>query len=131
MSALSPPPPLLSMRTQHKFRKVRCFLHQKVRTSASEGPPLVRTGKPPGCGRLYGQPLPADKLSRYITVTGLVAKSASQSELGLMLSLMGVRTEEAAFAFAGFKDHSSRWSKAFWTEWIAFNGSGEEDQMAR
>jgi len=31
-----------SVRTHHKFRKIRSFLHQKVRTSASEEPPLVR-----------------------------------------------------------------------------------------
>jgi len=46
---------------------------------------------------------------------------ASQSELGLMRSLMGVRTEEATFTFSGvdrerhFRDHFSRWSRAFWT----------------
>jgi len=34
----------LSVRTHHKFRKIRCFLHQKLRTSTSEDPPtfLVR-----------------------------------------------------------------------------------------
>jgi len=37
------PPSHLSVRTHYKFRKIRSFLHQKVRTSASEEPlPLVR-----------------------------------------------------------------------------------------
>jgi len=54
------PPTPLSVRTHHKFRKIRVFLHQKVRTSASEEPPPpcpknVRTGQTPSpsdCGRL-------------------------------------------------------------------------------
>jgi len=32
----------MSVRTQHKFRKIRTFLHQKVRTSVFEEPPLFR-----------------------------------------------------------------------------------------
>jgi len=38
MSALAQPPPTLSVRTHHKFRKIRCLLNQKVRTSTSEEP---------------------------------------------------------------------------------------------
>jgi len=48
------PFPPLSVRTRHKFRKIRSFLRQKVRTSASEEPlcRLVRTGQVPlECGR--------------------------------------------------------------------------------
>jgi len=56
-----PPPPPLSMRTHHKFQKIRSFLRQKVRTSASEEtllPPLSEkcphwtNSPPPDCGRL-------------------------------------------------------------------------------
>jgi len=56
MSALAQPP--LTVRTHHKFRKIRSFLHQKVRTSASEDPlppcpQNVHTRhNSPGCGRL-------------------------------------------------------------------------------
>jgi len=46
-------------RPHHKFRKILGLLHQKVRTSASEEPPLVRKMSalnklplPPDCGRL-------------------------------------------------------------------------------
>jgi len=52
-------PSLLSVRTHRKFQRIRCVLHQKVRTSASEEPPCphnVRTGKPPllpDSGRLF------------------------------------------------------------------------------
>jgi len=38
MSALAQPPPSLSVRIHHKFRKIRSVLHQKVRTFASEEP---------------------------------------------------------------------------------------------
>jgi len=40
MSALAQPSPPLSVRTQHKFRKLKNFLHQKVWTSAFEEPPF-------------------------------------------------------------------------------------------
>jgi len=56
MSALAQPS--LSVWTHHKFRKFRSFLHQKVRTSASEELPCsqnVGTGQTPlyrDCGRL-------------------------------------------------------------------------------
>jgi len=44
MSALAKPPPPLFVRTHRKFWKIRCFLHQKGRTSSSESPH--------DCGRL-------------------------------------------------------------------------------
>jgi len=51
------------VQTHHKFRKIQSFLHQKVRTSASEEPPLVRKmstlENPTNCGRLMGQSLTA------------------------------------------------------------------------
>jgi len=65
-------------------------------------------------------------------------RGASQNELGLMQSLMEVRTEVKQHLHLveltgrrHFRDHSSRWSRAFWTVWAAFSRSGEEDQMAR
>jgi len=39
------PPPPLSVRTCHKFQKIRKFLHQKVWTFASEELSFVRTGQ--------------------------------------------------------------------------------------
>jgi len=39
-------PYLLSVRIQHKFQKIRSFLLQKVRTSASEGPSSSALDKP-------------------------------------------------------------------------------------
>jgi len=45
MSILAQPP--LSVRTKHKFRKIRSFLRQKVRTFASEETPLSALDKPP------------------------------------------------------------------------------------
>jgi len=39
-SSLAQPSPSLSVRTHHKFRKIRSVLYQKVRTSASEKNPL-------------------------------------------------------------------------------------------
>jgi len=62
---------------------------------------------------------------------------ASQSELGLVQSLMGAVLKKQYTHLAElterrhFRDHFSRWSWAFWTVWAAFSGSGEEDQMAR
>jgi len=38
--------PSLSVRTHHKFRNIESFLHQKVRTSASEEPPSLTCGRP-------------------------------------------------------------------------------------
>jgi len=52
MSALAQAPPSLPVRTHHKFRNIRSFLHQKVRTSASKDPPLSAMDNPPECGRL-------------------------------------------------------------------------------
>jgi len=43
MSALAQQPPPLSVRTHHKFRRIRSFLHQKVWTSASEESPSPLT----------------------------------------------------------------------------------------
>jgi len=62
MSALAQPSYPLSVRTHHRFRKIRSFLHQKVRTSASEEPlfPHVRTGQSPyilSADVFYGQSL--------------------------------------------------------------------------
>jgi len=56
------PLPSLSVQTRYKFWKIRSFLHQNVRTSASEKPfsPPVRTGQMPlplTADFLYGQPL--------------------------------------------------------------------------
>jgi len=59
ISALAQPPPALSVRAHHKFRKIRGLLHQKVRTSASEEHPSPLSAKcphwtnplPPDCGR--------------------------------------------------------------------------------
>jgi len=54
----------LSVRTHHKFQKIRIFLHQKVRTSASEDSPCpqnVCTGQIPfplSAGVLYEPPTP-------------------------------------------------------------------------
>jgi len=46
-------PSPLAMQTHHKFRKIRSFLLQKVRTSASEESPLSALDKlPPLCRRL-------------------------------------------------------------------------------
>jgi len=52
-----------------------------------------------------------------------------KSKLELMRILMGVRAEETAFTSElterrHFRDHSSRWLKAFWTVRASFNGSG-------
>jgi len=50
---------------------------------------------------------------------------------------VGVHAEEAAFTFCWvnwemlFQGHSSRWLRAFWTVCADFDGSGEEDQIAR
>jgi len=55
LSALAQPPSApLSVRTHHKFQKIRSILHQKVRTSASEEPP----GQTPLTADVfYGRPL--------------------------------------------------------------------------
>jgi len=47
--------------------------------------------------------------------------------------LIRVCTEEATFKFSGV-DWEAPFQGPFfkvWTEWVAFSGSGEEDQMAR
>jgi len=50
------------VRTYYKFRKIRSFLHQKVRTSVSEGPPLSNL---PALTAdvFYGQPLTLHSLN--------------------------------------------------------------------
>jgi len=60
---LTPLPPCPCSETYHKFPKIRCFLHENVRTSATEKPPpLVRKvsalDKPPlTADGFNGQPL--------------------------------------------------------------------------
>jgi len=55
----------------------------------------------------------------------------------MMRSLMVVRTEEATFTFSGvdweapFQGPFFKGIEGLRTEWAAFSGSGEEDQMAR
>jgi len=63
MSALAQPslPTPLSVRTHQNFRKIRKFLRQKVRTFASEDPPVCKMSaldKPlPTADVFYGRPL--------------------------------------------------------------------------
>jgi len=74
-----------------------------------------------------------EKLGNGVECTG----SASQSELWLMRSLMGVRTEEALFTFSGVDWEAPFQRLVFMVivgllaEWAAFSGSGEEDQMVK
>jgi len=85
--ATPPPPPPLSVQTHHKFRKIRCFLLQKVRTSASEEPlPLscpknVRTGQTPLTADVfYGRPRMTPDYTEFIDSFSCLTPVANRVE---------------------------------------------------
>jgi len=75
----SPTLPFLSVQTLYKFRKVRSFLHHKVRTSASEEPLVRKMSALDNPLTAYGQPLnltfgTGTKFTILITLTKILSE---------------------------------------------------------
>jgi len=107
---MTQPPPPLSLRTHHKYRKIRGFLLQKVRTSASEESPPpcpknVRTDTslpPPDCGKSRNQEIKSTKMVQFYSKdSSTVVFSWQKDKKGRNKLLAGkIKT----FSFGNFKD---------------------------